>query len=88
MNGPKGYEKLKRKLAGKGWRFGGPLLSVDDVKAKPGYFSVWRLDGGACRSLYFRTMRQVQRWADSGFKSPLPAIELEDGSVVEQKSVA
>ena len=88
MNGPKGYAKLKRKLAAAGWSIHGELLSWNGIRAKPGWFAVCRYCSSPNRSVYFRTMRQLQKWVDSGFKSALPLVELEDGSKVKQAEVA
>lgn len=39
------------------------------------------------RSLHFNTLRQVQRWADNGFKdADLPDVEYTNGHVTKQTS--
>jgi len=42
---------------------------------------------GCFKSVYFQNLRQVQRWADNGFKDTfLPAFEYNDGSIRKQTS--
>lgn len=93
------YVKLNMKLRSKGYdlrakeigSFGyGTLISRDNVKVV-GDWSITVYPPGHCctNGLYFSSLRQVQRWADNGFKDEfLPKIPLEDGTFIVQKKVA
>ncbi len=93
------YVKLEMKLASKGYDLRakeigsfacGTLIGIDNLKVV-GDWSIEVYPPGHCctNALYFKTLRQVQRWADNGFKDKfLPKIPLEDGSFKIQKKVA
>lgn len=93
------YRKLDMKLRSKGWDLRAPeigsfaygrLIAIDNLKVLGGdwHITVYRFDNINC-GLYFNSLRQVQRWADNGFKDEfLPKIPLEDGSFKIQKKVA
>lgn len=94
------YVRLSIKLRSKGYDLRAPdigsfaygrLISIDNLKVVGGDWSITVYPPGHCCTcgLYFNTLRQVQRWADNGFKDEfLPKIPLEDGSFKIQKKVA
>lgn len=93
------YTKLNMKLASKGYglrakeigsfAYGAPVR-IGNAKV----VGVWAVTvyppGCHCSNgLYFSSLRQVQRWADGGFKDELlPKIPLDDGTFIIQKKVA
>ena len=93
------YVKLNMKLASKGYDLRakelgsfacGSLIELGNVKVV-GDWSVTVYPPGHCCTcgLYFNTLRQVQRWADNGFKDEfLPKIPLENGTFKVQKKAA
>jgi hypothetical protein len=94
------YRKLDMKLRSKGWDLRAPeigsfaygrLIGIDNLKVVGGDWAITVYPPGHRLScgLYFNTLRQVQRWADNGFKDEfLPKIPLEDGTFKIQKKVA
>ena len=61
---------------GSGW-----LVSINDVKPIGDWHILVIKNGNFCNGVYFKTLRQVQRWAEKGFKDcDIPKIPLEDGT--------
>ena len=92
------YRKLSMKLASKGWDLrakengsfaAGRLISINGVKVIGNWRIIVYWNGTCYDGLYFTSFRQVQRWADHGFKDEfLPKIPLENGTFKIQKKVA
>lgn len=84
------YRKLEMRLNAKGYdirakelcSFGsGSLLSINGMKPIGDWHVFVIKKGNFGTGIYFKTLRQVQRWAENGFKdSDIPKIPLEDGT--------